>query len=56
MKKEIAFFKDKRWKNTQSIIATYRFFGFTDEEIITEMKKMMNAKKADSNELIKEEK
>ena len=41
MKSEIAFFKDKRWRDSQAIIATYRFLGFTDDEIISEMKKIM---------------
>ena len=41
MKSEIAFFKDKRWRDSQAIIATYRFLGFTDDEIIAEMKKTM---------------
>ena len=41
MKSEVAFFKDKRWRDSQAIIATNRFLGFTDDEIIAEMKKIM---------------
>ena len=41
MKSETAFFKDKRAASAKEIIAAYRFFGFTDEEIVAEMKKLL---------------
>ena len=47
MKSEIAFFKDKRWRDSQAVIATYRFLGFTDDEIISEMKKIMASRSAE---------
>jgi len=40
MKKEVAFFKDKRNKpNAKNIIKLFRFLGYTDAQIIEEMKK-----------------
>jgi hypothetical protein len=40
MKKEVAFFKDKRNKpNAKNIIKLFRFLGYTDTQIIEEMKK-----------------
>jgi len=40
MKSEVALFKDKRAASAKEIIACYRFFGFTDKEIVAEMEKI----------------
>ena len=42
MKKEIAFFKDKRFRvnSAKAIIDAFRAMGLSDEEIIAEMKKI----------------
>ena len=45
MKSEVAFFKDKRANTAEHIIRCYRFFGFTDKEIINEMKKIIALRK-----------
>jgi hypothetical protein len=37
MKKEIAFFKDKRTNSADTLIALYRSMGMTDAEIKQEM-------------------
>jgi hypothetical protein len=43
MKSEIAFFKDKRWRDFVQFCQLIRFLGFTDDEIIAEVRKIMAA-------------
>lgn len=41
MKKEVAFFKDKRGKVTaMNLIKFYRSLGYTDKQILEEMKRI----------------
>lgn len=48
MKKEVAFFKDYRNKpNAKNIIKLFHFMGYTDEQIIEEMKKWKAAREAE---------
>lgn len=44
MKSEVAFFKDKRALEAKAIIDAYKLCGFTDEEIIAEMKRIKAAR------------
>jgi len=43
MKSETAFFKDKRWRDFVQFCQLIRFLGFTDDEIIAEVRKIMAA-------------
>lgn len=43
MKKEVAFFKDRRGKfSANNLIAVYRMFGYSDEQIIEEMRRIQD--------------
>ena len=46
MKSEVAFFKDKRGKaSAANLIKLYRELGYTDEQIVEEMKKILAKRK-----------
>jgi hypothetical protein len=47
MKREVAFFKDKRGGfNAKNMIALYRSLGYTDAQIIEEMKRIKAEREA----------
>lgn len=51
MKSETAFFKDRRAMSAKEIIAMYRFLGFTDDEIVTEMKRIKELRRKQIGEV-----
>lgn len=48
MKSEIAFFRDKRYRPTaENLIRLYKFLGYTDAQIIQEMKNIKAKREID---------